>query len=96
MLNAEWIQFGIPYPRFCGAENMILCIESWKGDTYLTGKKRPIAELSCQIRQVEQLFDRETDNFIPLLCRLYGWEVISTAAETVSDYTYDADTGLIF
>ena len=74
---------------------MILCIESWKGDTYLTGKKRPIAELSCQIRQAEQLFDRETDNFIPLLCRMYGWEVISAAPDTVPDCTYDADTGLI-
>ena len=72
---------------------MILCVESWKGDTYLTGRKRTISELSCQIRQVELLFDRKTDNFVPLLCRLYGWEVIS---ETPADCTYDADTGLIF
>ena len=75
---------------------MILCIESWKGDTYLTGKKRTISELSCQIRQVERLFDREMDNLIPLLCRLYGWEVIPGDPDTVADCTYDADTGLIF
>ena len=75
---------------------MILCIESWKGDTYLTGKKRTISELSCQIRQVERIFDRETDNFIPMLCRLYGWDVISNELDVVPDYTYDADTGLIY
>ena len=75
---------------------MILCIESWKGDIYLTRKKISLRDLKGQIREVERLFDRETDNFIPLLCRMYGWEVISAAAETVSDYTYDADTGLIF
>ncbi len=75
---------------------MILCIESWKGDTYLTGRKRTISELSCQIRQVERIFDRETDNFIPMLCRLYGWDVISIEPDDVPDYTYDADTGLIY
>ena len=75
---------------------MILCIESWKGDTYLTGKKRTISELSCQIRQVERIFDRETDNFVPLLCRMYGWEVASVDPYTVPDYTYDTDTGLIY
>ena len=75
---------------------MILCIESWKGDTYLTGKKRTISELSCQIRQVERIFDRETDNFIPMLCRLYGWDVISNELDVVPDYTYGADTGLIY
>ena len=73
---------------------MILCIESWKGDTYLTGRKRTISELSSQIRQVERLYDREMDNFVPLLCRLYGWEPVS--GTPVPDCTYDADTGLIF
>ena len=84
------------HPLFTGADIMILCIESWKGDTYLTGRKRTISELACQLRQAEQLFDRETDNLIPLLCRMYGWEVISVEPNVVPDYTYDADTGLIF
>ena len=74
---------------------MILCIESWKGDTYLTGKKISIRDLKGQIREVERLFDQKTDNFIPLLCRLYGWEMISAAPDTVPDCTYDVDTGLI-
>ena len=96
MLNAEFLPFDIPYPGFCGTETMILCIESWKGDIYLTGKKISVAELKYQIRQAERLFDRAQDNFIPLLCRLYGWEMIAVSPYAVSDYTYDADTGLIF
>ena len=74
---------------------MILCIESWKGDTYLTGKKRSLAELKNQIREVERLYDRGEDNLIPMLCRMYGWEIVSVSQDTVPDYTYDADTGLI-
>lgn len=75
---------------------MIICVESWKGDTYLTGKKRSLAELRNQFREAERLYDRNEDNFVPLLCRLYDWEVISVGSDAVSDYTYDADTGLIF
>ena len=74
---------------------MILCIESWKGDTCLTGKKVSVLELKRQVREVERLFDRETDNLIPLLCRMYGWEVADLPQDTVPDYTYDADTGLV-
>ena len=74
---------------------MILCIESWKGDIYLTGKKISLRDLKGQIWEVERLFDREMDNFVPLLCRMYGWEVISVASDTVPDYIYDADTGLV-
>ena len=84
------------HPLFGRADSMILCIESWKGDTFLTGKKRTLPQLTRQIRQVEADFDRETDNFIPLLCRMYGWEAVCTSPDTVPDYTYDADTGLIF
>jgi len=75
---------------------MILCIESWKGDTYLTGKKRTLAELKNQIRETERLYDRAEDNYVSLLCRLYGWETVDVSPDTVPDYTYDADTGLIF
>ena len=75
---------------------MILCIESWKGDTYLSGKKRTLAELKNQIREAERLCDRAEDNFVPLLCRMYAWETIGLSPDTVPDCTYDADTGLIF
>ena len=75
---------------------MILCMESWKGDTYLTGEKRSLAELRNQIRDVERLYDRNEENFVPLMCRMYNWEVIFVGSDIVPDYTYDADTGLIF
>lgn len=74
---------------------MIICIESWKGDTYLSGKKRTLAELKNQIREVERLCDRAEDNFVPLLCRMYGWEVVPASQDTRPDYTYDADTALV-
>lgn len=74
---------------------MILCIESWKGDTYLSGKQRSISELKHQLRKTEGLYDRGEDNFIPLLCRMYGWETIAVSPDTVPDCIYDADTGLV-
>ena len=71
---------------------MILCIESHLGDTYLSGKARTKPELKQQLLHTESLRDAEHDNFIPLLCRLYGWEEI---AEDAPDYTWDRDTGLL-
>ena len=70
-----------------------MCIEYWKGDTYLTGKRISKQELKEQMRTVEACCDPFEDNFIALLCRMYDWE---RAEETVPDYTYDRDTLLIF
>ena len=75
---------------------MILCIESWKEDTLLSGKRIPSRVLKANIRQAESLCDPAEDNFIPLLCRLYGWEVLEDPSDTVPDLTYDRDTGLLF
>ena len=74
---------------------MIICIESWKGDTLLSGKTIPIRELKEQMRRAESLCDPAEDNFIPLLIRIYGWEIPPYPQDTVPDYTYDRDTGLI-
>ena len=71
---------------------MILCIESHLGDTYLSGKARTGSELKAQLLHAESICDREQDNFLPLLCRLYGWE---ETAETVPDLTWDRDTELL-
>ena len=71
---------------------MILCIESHLGDTYLSGKYRTKTELKQQLLHTEAIRDVEHDNFLPLLCRLYGWE---KAAEDAADYTWDRDTGLL-
>ena len=71
---------------------MILCIESHLGDTYLSGKSRTKTELKQQLLHAESIRDVEKDNFLPLLCRLYGWE---ETAEDAADYTWDRDTGLL-
>ena len=70
---------------------MILCIESHLGDTYLSGKYRTKSEVNRQLLHTEAIRDVEHDNFMPLLCRLYGWE---ETAETDADYTWDRDTEL--
>lgn len=72
---------------------MILCIESYTGDKYLSGHRVAIRELKEQIQQVHGLFDPIEDNFVALLCRMYGWNPIE---ESIPDLTYDRDTGLLF
>ena len=71
---------------------MILCIESHLGDTYLSGKYRTKSELKQQLLHAEAIRDVEKDNFLPLLCRLYGWE---ETAEAVPDHIWDRDTELL-
>ncbi len=75
---------------------MILCIEYWNRDTYLAGKSISQRELHRQIKQVETSVDPQTDNYIPLLCRMYGWELITEDTDIVPDATYDRDTGMLF
>ena len=72
---------------------MIICVEYWKGDVYLSGKMISLAELKRQIQSVELRYDPVEDTFVPLLCRMYGWELTE---ECVPDYTYDRDTSLYF
>lgn len=71
---------------------MILCIESHLGDTCLSGKARTKSELKQQLLHAESIRDVEKDNFLPLLCRLYGWE---ETTETVPDFIWDRDTELL-
>ena len=71
---------------------MLLCIESHLGDTYLSGKARTRNELKQQLLHAEAIRDVENDNFLLLLCRLYGWEV---TMEDSADYTWDRDTELL-
>ena len=74
---------------------MIICIECWKGDALLSGKAVPAGVLKQQMRAAESRLDPAEDNFIPLLCRMYGWEIEPYTDEIVPDYTYDRDTGLL-
>ena len=74
---------------------MILCIEYWKGDVFLSGKPICPGELKQQIRNTEVLYDRIEDNFVALLCRMYHWQVIQNADGSIPDVTYDRDTNLL-
>ncbi len=70
---------------------MILEIEYWKYDVspLLMGKTESIGQLRRNLERVETLCDQETDNFIPLFCRMFQWEVINS--DEPSDYIYDRD-----
>ena len=68
---------------------MILEIEYYKGDVFLTGKNISELSLRKQIEYVHKKFDREHDNFTELLCRCFNWEILSY--DGIPDYTYDRD-----
>lgn len=69
---------------------MILEIEYYKGDTLLSGNRTNAAVLRKQMSETKKLCDQTEDNFIGLLCRLYGWTVIQTSVQP--DHIYDRDT----
>ena len=58
----------------------------------MSGKARTKSELKQQLLHAESIRDVEKDNFLPLLCRLYGWE---ETTETVPDFIWDRDTELL-
>lgn len=68
---------------------MILEIEYYKYDTYLSGKVDSFQELQKQIGDIEDRYDFENDNFIALLCRTYNWEI--TERHHSPDCVYDRD-----
>lgn len=69
---------------------MILEIEYFKGDIRLTGKTTDISELKKQLDEAEALYDKGTDNFTELFCRMFNWSVTDT--EELPDVVYDRDT----
>lgn len=68
---------------------MIIQIEYYQGDTLLYGKQVSYAEFLRQLNEIESDYDREQDNFIPLLRRRYGWMIIETS--DIPAYVYDRD-----
>ena len=91
--NLHRTDFRCPGGGLCRPpKHMILCIESHLGDTYLSGSARTKPALKRQLLHTEAIRDVEHDNFVPLLCRLYGWEL---TAETAADFTWDRDTELL-
>jgi len=68
---------------------MIIEIEYYKKDTLLSGKKISSTELKEQFEITENIHDAETDNFIEMLCRNYGYVITET--DMMPDYVYDRD-----
>ena len=68
---------------------MVLEIEYYKADTQLVGKTRNYLELKEQLDKVEELHDRKADNFVDLLCRMFGFEELNSFERP--DYVYDRD-----
>lgn len=73
---------------------MILEIEYYKYDTYLSGKVNDIHELQKQLEDIEERYDRETDNFIALLCITYHWTKIERYYSP--DCIYDRDVKRLY
>ncbi len=69
---------------------MLVEIEYYKGDLILSGKKVSFAKLKEQINSVENLYDKQEDNFTELLCRMYGYDIVHE--QLLPDYVYDRDT----
>lgn len=68
---------------------MILEIESYQGDALLIGADRSFSELKAQLADIENCCDRQSDNFIPLLCRKYQFDLLDISVDF--DYNYDRD-----
>ena len=68
---------------------MVIEIEYYKGDTFLYGSKVSFQAFRSQMQTIENLYDKQEDNFLALLCRMYNWEVIRHGLEP--QYVYDRD-----
>ena len=58
------------------------------------GKRVTKSEFIRQVKEIEQIYDREEDNYAELFCRCFGWTILTTQEE--SEFTYDRDTGRVF
>lgn len=74
---------------------IVLEIEYYKGDNILRGKSVSKKELLEQIRFIKSIYDHSEDNFVSMLCRVYGYERIDID-ECVADYVYDRDIDKLF
>ncbi|MCM1090231.1 MAG: hypothetical protein NC092_02915 [Butyrivibrio sp.] len=68
---------------------MVVRIEYYKGDVLLYGSKISFEEFKLQMKNIENLYDRQEDNFVALLCRVYHWSIMED--EMRAEYIYDRD-----
>ena len=75
---------------------MVLQLEFYlyEKDRFLYSKSVTYDELLKQIQSIEEIYDREHDNFLELMCRCYGWNEIKNFKD-VLDFTYDRDTEML-
>ncbi len=73
---------------------VIIEIEYFKGDTLLYGQKINEFVLHYQIKEIENSYDRNQDNFVELLCSRFGWTVYQ--GEEMPDFIYDRDIGRLY
>ena len=68
-------------------------IEFYKGDTVLCGENLSKEEFEAQTSAVEMMYNREKDNFVELICSMYGWYEVKNKsfAKVKMKYIYDRD-----
>ncbi len=60
----------------------------------LSGKSVSFSALKKQFESTKDIYDHETDNFIEILCRNYGYIIIKN--DIMPDYIYDRDAGKLY
>lgn len=70
---------------------MIIEIECYKGDVLLYGNNISEFNLKKQLIEIENSYDKCTDNFVDLFCRRFGWTILDTY--DLPEFRYDRDTG---
>ena len=86
--------------EFVGVNNkhkMLIEIESFGTRVLLSGKKYSAVTIKKMFYKVLEL-SREDDNFTPLFCRTYNYDVLETPSSdnnTQVDYIFDLDTELV-
>lgn len=70
---------------------MIIGIEYWKydKDILLIGGSKTAFELKRCFEQVESIYDRDTDNYVELFCRMFNYEIIES--DEIPEYIFDRD-----
>ena len=70
---------------------MIIGIEYWKHnkDVLLIGGSKTAFELKRCFEEVESIYDRDTDNYVELFCRMFNYEIIES--DEIPEYIFDRD-----
>lgn len=73
---------------------MIIEVESYFGDTLLSGKVRSIGQLKYRVLQT--LADTPAEDFISVFCARYQYEPLPYSVTMDADYRIDLDTCQVF